>query len=419
MVQFGSTTGTTDMAKVALTDVFIRSIEPSAAARSEFADIRCAGLALRVTAAGAKTFSFRFRDPASGKVTRATLGAYPDVGLAAARAQADRMRRGVRQDGINPVAAKREARENALTRTFGALADQYLIRHARLKKRSAAADERNLGKHVLPFWRDRPVDGIKRADVSALVDRLVDAGSPIQANRIIALVSKVFNFGLNRGAVEFNPAARFEKPGRERPKERILTDVELAWFWHAVMRPPVSPAVGFALRFALLTATRASEAAEISEREIETDATGQSVWTIPAPRSKNGKAHVIPLSDLAVQQLQRARERGDGDREFVFRSPSRAGRPITGHALAVAMARLAKSEGCPSSIAESPPTPHDLRRSAATRLAALGIAGETISAALNHQKAGVTGRHYDQHDRLAEKRSAFAALADEIGRKIA
>ncbi len=133
----------------ALTDILVRSATAPAVGRIEITDDRCEGLALRITAAGVKSWCFRFRDPRSGKDARLTLGHYPDVSLSQARARASDLRREV-AGGTNPVEKKYREREEAHTRSFAALADRYLHEHARRFKRSAAADERNLRLHVLP-----------------------------------------------------------------------------------------------------------------------------------------------------------------------------------------------------------------------------------------------------------------------------
>jgi hypothetical protein len=104
-----------------LTDAFIRSIVPPADGRLEYADLRCGGLELRVTTAGARSWSFRFRDPRTGRVGRATIGSYPAIGLSAARSRADGMRQDVAA-GINPAERKRRERVDAPAKTFGALA---------------------------------------------------------------------------------------------------------------------------------------------------------------------------------------------------------------------------------------------------------------------------------------------------------
>src|SRR5262245_43659620 len=129
----------------ALTDAGVRSLQAPRNGRLEVRDPACRGLELRITAAGAKTFAFRFRDRHSKRSERITLGRYPDVMLRDARERADELRREIAA-GRNPATRKREAH----SRTFAALAERYLDEHARRFKRSADHDERNLRLHILP-----------------------------------------------------------------------------------------------------------------------------------------------------------------------------------------------------------------------------------------------------------------------------
>jgi hypothetical protein len=201
------------MAK-SLTDSAIKALKAPASGRLELADLRCAGLSYRITAAGVRSWTFRFRDPQSGKDARFTVGHYPDISLGEARKAADNLRAKVAK-GINPIAAKRQDRRESASRTFEALSERYLEEHARRFKKSADADERNLRLHILPKWAKRRFDHIRRADVIELVEGLVKAGAPVQANRVQALISMIFSFAVDAGLMEGNPCARLRKRGVE------------------------------------------------------------------------------------------------------------------------------------------------------------------------------------------------------------
>lgn len=395
-----------------LTDAFLRRVRAPASGRVEISDLRCPGLVFRETAAGARSWSLRFRDPQSRKTTRATIGAYPTVPLAAARKEAEALRRRV-AGGENPVTAKRRNRDTAESVTFGALAARYMDEHAKRHKRSSTADERNLNLHVLPKWRKRRYSEIERADVIELVEGLVKAGKPTLANRVQALVSSVFSFAIDAGLTKAHPAARLRRRGVETKGTRVLTDAELRLFWPGIMRPPVSRRVGLALRVVLLTCVRPGEAAGISRTELEhLDNAELARWIIPPERSKNGRAHLVPLSKAARETIASALAMIGDDDQFLFPSPAKRGRPVTAHALAVAMGRFAskldaKGADAEKSWAGDPPTPHDLRRTGGTRLAELGIPKEDRDAILNHTPQDVGKKHYDLYDREREKRRAL------------
>lgn len=401
--------------RMIMVDKALQSIKPPAKGRLEIADLRCSGLAYRITAAGARSWCWRFRDPATGKTTRATLGKYPTVSLASARTKAEALRRQV-ESGTNPVAMRRRARDEAASKTFAALAERYLNEHARRKNRPNTVDinERTLRLHILPAWGDRPYDKIARRDVIALTEGLVTDGKPSLANRMQALISSIYSFAIDADLVQANPASRLRKRGVETRKTRVLSDDEIRLLWAHCVLPPVSRPVGLALRLCLLTGLRAGEAAGLRRSEVESlDDPERAALTIKGERTKSSKAHHVPLAPLAVDMVREAIAL-TGDDDAVI--------GVEGHALAVAMRRMADKlpdEPGADTWTADPPTPHDLRRTAATRLAGLGVPGEDVSAILDHVRHDVTGRHYDQYARAREKRIALNAWAAALGRILA
>src|SRR6266853_5974076 len=250
-----------------LTDAQLRATRPPAKGRLELVDLRCIGLLLRITSKGSRSWSFRFRDPRCGNLCRYTIGNYPDIGLSAARTKADSLRKQV-ADG-NPIEKKQQERQTARNRSFGAVAERYLAEHATRHKRpsSAAADERNLRLHILPEWKGRDIRRIARPDAIELIEGLIGDGKPILANRVGALLSKIFNFAVDAELTDRNPAARLASRGVEAIGRRVLSDDEIRLFWSKIIEPPVSHRVGLALRLALLTATRPGEVAGMHLRE--------------------------------------------------------------------------------------------------------------------------------------------------------
>ncbi len=387
----------------ALTDAFLRNLKPPPTGRLELADPACRGLRFRVTSNDERSFSFRY-----GRGERMPIGSYPDVRLRDARARADALR-GEVAAGRDPAAHKRGTAE----RTFAHLAERYVEEHAKRKKRSWDADVQALKKHVLPYWADRDYKTLKRADVIELVERIVKAGTPIAANRVQALVSKVFSFALDAALLEAHPALRLSKRGKETAKKRKLSDDEIRLFWQrAVVTPAVGRATGLALRLLLVLGCRADEVAGMTRREFEFDREGTPVsWTLPAERAKNERALYVPLPPLAVELLTEALALAGEGTDAVFPSRTNGGEPIAGHALTVAMRRLAVElpddmPGADTWHADVP-TCHDLRRTAATRTRATGVAGEHVSAILNHITGGVTRKHYDLYDLAPEKAEAW------------
>jgi integrase len=401
-----------------LTDALCRTKSPRSG-RLEIADLRQAGLVLRITSNGARSFAYRFRHPDTRKTLRATIGPYPATTLEAARKRAKEMAAQV-ADGTNPIEARNAERDAAPTRTFQALADRYLKEHAERHKRprSAEEDRRNLAVHVLPKWAKRDFRTIRRADVIEVIESIVSTGKHAAGNRVHSLISKIFSFAIDADLLEANPAARLRKRGVEKVGRRVLDDAEIKTFWRGIVLPPVSRQVGLALRLALLTAARASEIAGARKSEFQDlDKPEQAAWLIPGERAKNKLHHLVPLLALAVETIKSAIELS-GNSDFLF--PTRLGRggPIDRHTLTVAMVRFAKSLKGPAAKTwqQEIPTTHDLRRSCNSRLAKLGIAKEIRDRALNHITSlrDPESKHYNLYEFQIEKRQALSKWSAEV-----
>jgi integrase len=181
--------------------------------------------------------------------------------------------------GRNPVVEKRSQRTLANERSFAAVAERYMTEHSRRKKKSWGDDERNLNLHVLPPWRSRLLNDIRRADVIELVEGLVQDGKPVLANRVQSLISSLFSFALDADLVEANPCARLRKRGAEQVSRRVMSDEEIRLLWAKGMVSPVSPGLGLAMRLQLLTGTRPGEVAAIRRDAL-------SPALSPTPRSR-------------------------------------------------------------------------------------------------------------------------------------
>jgi integrase len=377
-----------------LTDAKIRT-QPPPAGCIELADGR--GLVMRITANGVRSFGFRFRDRIAGRDERVHLGRYPDLSLRDARRRADAIR-GEIANGKNPNTTRREASD----RTFGALAERFMVEHSRRRKRSSGHDEGMLKNHVLPYWRNRDFTTIERSDVVKLVERIVTAGKDTMANRVQALVGGIFSFAMDAGLLKANPVSRMRRRGEEHAKTRVLSDDEIRLFWS---RSPSSP-IGLALKTILATGARPGEVAGMARAALEMGPDGvPSAWLNPS--EKKNKPYLVPLSPMARDLLVEATSDGAA---FVFRGRYGLGH-VTPHALTVFMDRMGKKmpEGEPGADTwrAERPTPHDLRRTAATRLSAAGIRPEDVAAVLNHGRRDVTGKHYDLYERFDEKRAAL------------
>jgi integrase len=397
-----------------LSDAFLRGLAPSPSGRLDISDLGCSGLSFRVTAAGARSWNFRFRDPTTRRTSRLTLGSYPDLKLGTARTLADGYRAAV-TNGENPAAKKRNARADAEKSTFAHLAARYLEEHAKRHKRSWRADDRNLRLHILPRWRSRAYASITRGDVIELLEGIVSTGKLTLVNRVQSLISKIFAFSIDAGLLTASPCARLARRGKERKRKRVLSDPEIRLFWSSAIKAPLSYRTGQALRLALLTGVRVGEVAGMAREELENvQDPAAAVWIVPRERTKNRLPHAVPLAPLARRIVLEMLGQLDRGERFLFPARSRAGCSTRGQSLSNAMLRFAdelRGDGeAPRTWKADSPTAHDLRRTFATRMAALGVQKEVRDRLLNHapDRSDIEGSHYNVYDYLPEKRQALA-----------
>ncbi len=327
----------------------------------------------------------------AGRRRRVSLGTYPAMSLADARRRA-RQVLGEVASGQDPGQVRQDARAAG---TFRDLAQLYLDKHARVKKRSWRQDRRIICSELLPLWRATSAREIRRRDVRELLEGIAERPAPIMANRVLALVRKIFNFGIAREIVEFNPCAQLERPGKERQRDRVLRDDEIRRFWRMLDGEQREIAAAFRLR--LVTAQRGGEVLDMRWADVDL---GDRWWTIPASDTKNGLPHRVPLNFLAIEILT------------ALRSEATKRTPEPPYVLVGARGKRQRSEAC-ARLGLPDFRGHDLRRTAASRMASAGVQRLVIAKVLNHVERGVTAV-YDRHAYDAEKRHALDAWSREL-----
>jgi integrase len=378
--------------------------------RVEHWDAKTPGLCLRLGPGGHASWSFRYR-PHDGGYQRHTLGTWPAVGLADARAHVSQLRAEIFRGGDpqRDRMDKRAAADDALT--FETVAQRYLDEYARRHKASWKNDESYL-KRPRVAWGKRAVSSITDDDAAALLDEIATT-APVSANRTQSVLHKLFVWSKEPGRkfVATNPLADMRRRARETPKQRVLSDDELAALWGVLDHPefPADRPVVMALQALLLTGQRPGEVAGALRRELsKLDDPKNAVWEIPADRTKARRAQIVPLAPMACELFRNAVAEDGATGVFGSRYLQRD--TLARHSLSRALQRAIeqlKANAAVRSLAKDPPTPHDLRRTVATGLAALGIAREDRLAVLAHVAGDVHGKVYDKYERLKEKRAAL------------
>jgi integrase len=373
------------MPSVKLTARAVEALRPPASGQLDYWDADNPGFGVRISVGGRKTWVVMYRH---GNVKRRlTLGTYPALSLANAREKAGKALHAVQYDDADPAAEKKAERA---AETFAELTAQYLERHAKRTKRSWRKDLQILEKDLLPRFGRRRASDITRRDIIAMLDDIIARHAPIQANRTLEVVRKLFNWAIGRDMIEANPCYRVPKPSSENRSDRVLTEDEIRAVWRALDAETLLTAAIFKLR--LLTAQRGAELLTMRWDQI-----ANGWWTIPAKFAKNGLAHRVPLSLQTLTLLDEIRRLGNGS-PWVF--PSADGE---GHRTAIHKAheRIRRRAGVSF-------VPHDLRRTVASHMTSMGVNRLVVSKILNHVEKGITAV-YDRHSYDREKRAALDA----------
>jgi integrase len=396
-----------------LTDLAVEKRGHDPTKRIEIADAGAPGLYLVIQPSGLKSWALRYR--AAGKSTKFSIGGYPAVSLRAAR-EAARVALGKVNAGKDPAAERREARAAAqkpkpehdlVEKVVETFVERYA--KANLRESSYYETKRVLNREVVGLWRGKRLSEIRRADVHALLDGIVDRGSPIMANRTLAALRRMCGWAMERGLIDASPCDKVKAPAAERSRDRVLSDDELRTAWQAcdAIGWPFGPLV----KLLLLTGQRRDEVAEMRWSEIDMEA---RTWTLPRERVKNDQAHLVPLSEPAIAILHTLPEI-KSKVGYVFTTTGET--PVSGFARikeridAKMLAALRKDASEPDKIELPPWTLHDLRRTLATGMQKLGARLEVTEAVLNHvagSRAGIVGI-YQRHDWAKEKAEALEA----------
>lgn len=387
---------------MAFTDRSIQALRPKA---KRYEAWEGGGFGVRVTPKSRKSFIWLYRF--NGKPRRMTFGRYPGLGLADARirlAEAKKVLEQGKDPGAGLVIEKR-AERNA--ETVAGLAAEYIEKHAKLNKKTWQEDERLLAVNVTPVLGRKKAKDVTRRDIIELLDGIVARGAPVAANRVLAVVRKLFNWAIGRDILDANPCSMIQPPAKESPRERVLTADEIKSFWLGLDKAKMADTSRLALRFILATAQRRGEVTGAEWDEFEND-----IWTIPPEKSKNSRAHRVPLSPLAKKLLKQIRAKA-GDSGFLFPSPrrdsdpGRVDKPIT----PLSVTQAVRNNRDVLKVKDV--RPHDLRRTAASHMTSLGIPRLVVAKILNHAEPGVTAV-YDRHGYDAEKKHALDTWGSEL-----
>ena len=362
----------------------------------ELFDSKVTRLGIRVSPGGKKSFIYIYRFKRKSK--RMTIGPYPQISLQQARTIARDFAYQLSR-GIDPNVERKSDDKITAGIKFSALVDEFIENSAKRTTKSWRETERILRKQFIPQFGNVYVHELAKARIHAALDLIYRNSGPSAANHAHANVRRCLNYAVERGHIDRSPCSGMKRPARTSERNRVLTDDEL----RRIMKTAndVDYPFGPFIKSLVLTGQRRNDVAKMEWSHLDF---ATRTWHQPGEANKSGHKHIVPLSDqmgLVLQSIPRLSEK------HVF--------PARGSENAISgFSRWKKAFDRRSGT--SGWTLHDLRRTAATGMALLGVAPHVIELVLNHRSGQLSGiaRIYNRHEYLDEQREALQRWADRV-----
>jgi integrase len=359
--------------------------------RVEYRDLLLPGFGVRVSTTGQKTLFLSYRY--GTKQRRMKLGIYPRITLQEARTKALQALRLV-DEGIDPTRTRR-VRSHLVCNVF----DEYIEKYAKVKTRGWKGARAMILREFVGPYGQRDIRKIERVDIISILDDIVARGANAQANRFLAYARRMLNWSVERGFIEGSPANGIKAPCREQPRDRVLSDDEIGRMI-PVCRQHSYP-FGDLFQVMLLTAQRRGEVSGMRWSELDLV---NRIWHMPSERTKNGRAHSVPLSEQVMQIVTNVPRFADSD--FVFTTTGRS--PVSGWGKP--NKRLCDDAGVHDWHL------HDMRRTAASGMARLGVQPYVVEKILNHISGTISGvaATYNRYGYDPERRDALEKWGNHV-----
>lgn len=391
-----------------LTDLKLKKIKATGK-RFSIADDRTTGLYARVSTTGAITFRARYT--ADGKRHWIDLGSYPALTIAEARAKAVEIRSTAR-NGVDPQAQRKAARqaeaaERASRLTVTDLIEEFVERRIKITRTPSSAPGilRQLHFDVSPVLGTRDIRTITKRDIADLISGMNDRRRELDLpevkgtqRHIVQLLKQMFAYAVEREYLEHSPAAAIIARNivpRRQPRERVLSDDEIRSIWDGTFA--VTHTVRAALKVLLLTAQRRGSLNEARWEHVDPI---KRLWTIPRENMKSGRPHRVHLSDGALEAFDELKALA-GPSGWVLPGAT-SDTPVTERVITRAVARRGVDW-----------TPHDLRRTAATRMNELGTPHRVVEKILDHVLLGVEAV-YNHSELLGQQAAGLDLLWEHV-----
>jgi integrase len=382
--------------KTALNATRIRSLKPEAEPY-RVPDQLCRGLAIRVAVSGAKTWDCAYRVAKGGPQRCLSLGNFEDVTLEQARTRAFELTSAARQ-GRDLITEESQTRDEL---TVGKLIDSYLVGKVRNRLRSAVEIERTIRRVLAPL-ASKSAASVQRRDMARLFDDIaVFQGHERAAAKARQMIGSMYRWAIERGHVDANPVEGTPRYTQGEPRERVLSPDEIKTLWDWLPTAGFAPSIVDIARLEICTGARSGEIAGMRVKEFNWSG---ETWlcALPEERAKNTKERVTPIVGLA-REIIAGRLANADDLLFLSSTGIEIGSNLLASHLRHRWNRFPVAHF----------TSHDLRRTVASQMAAMGIPLETIALTVGHAAGGKATRtlvkHYVFDEMLDRKRRALKA----------
>lgn len=383
------------MPSVKLTDVKVKSFKCKGSTQEDLHDSVVPGLVLRASPGGTKTFCLLYRF--QGKARRLKLGRYDLLTLGEAREKARELLR-ERDSGRDPAVALAGGNAQPQARTFVWVLDEYIEIYAKNNQRSWRQTEKLLRREFAHKWRDADIRQIDKHDVNGVIDQIV-ARSPSSANSAFARLRALFNWAVARDYIDVSPCEKGRMPSKAVRRDRVLTRAELLSIWQSSFG--MGYPYGHIIQLLILTAQRRGEVASMRWEDLNLP---EARWTIPRELNKSDRSHVLPLSAACVKLIGALPKMHP---VLVF--PASGGNvPVSG------FSKWKRSIDRKCGVENW--QVHDIRRTVATEMAALGVDPGIIRMILNHADTSVTAiyNRFNYRPQMADALEAWAKVVEKF-----
>lgn len=291
------------------------------------------------------------------------------------------------------------------------------------RKDGGAEVRRMFQKDVLPVLGEMAVDEVKKGHITEVTDTMLARGVNRAAKIAFSLMRQMFRFAVDRDLIEYDPTASIRKAkigGKDIERDRVLSEEEIRLLAKLVPEAGLLPSTDAAIWIALSTCCRIGEL--MNARWENVDLTHRN-WWIPAENSKNGKAHNVVLSEFSLKQFKRLQAL-NSESEWCYPNTRNSG-PVCTKTVTKQLGdrqrqpdqkmmsnRSSKSQSLLLKAGKW--TPHDLRRTGATIMTALGVLPEVAERCLNHTEENKIKRTYQRHSYKNEMTEAWEKLGKRL-----